>query len=342
MLKKHFDNIKSLLQEKVNKTNFSFSFDKFLRFLSSWWHFLLAGFVLFVALYYPLGGWFVHHIDKNTEYEIKLADSKQSATVDMASYIINREVNKKLWTANSPFFYPSYFLDNMPSFQLGMMNATSLVINSLQKRIDTPIQNKNENTNLKKAADLLKYDGTVWMFSPQNRFAPVPSANTQYRKARKSLLAYNQALIKDEQFFYKRPEDLAFVLKKINLSLGASIQELDNQIREESAGWIDFKADNLFYYNQGKAYAYFLLLQALAYDYKDILVQYDAYVAWTKSLKALENAVNLDALYIRNAELNGLISANHLLYLAYYMEKAKSLNKNIVLKLQTKRGKNAH
>lgn len=342
MHKTFFENVKKFIQEKKGKIKFSFSFEKFLHFLTTWWHFLLAGFALFIFLYYPLGGWILHNIDKDTNYEVKLANNKQSATIDMASFIIRREVNDKLWTANSPFFYPSYFLDNMPSFQLGMIDATAQVIDSLQKRIDMPIQNANEETELKKAANLLKYDGKIWMFSPQNSFSPAPSANTQYRKARKSLIAYNQALINEEYIFYKRPNDLIFILKKINKNLSKSINELDAQIREESSSWVDLKADNIFYYNQGKAYAYYLLLQALGHDYKDILVEKEAYVTWTKSIKALENAVNVDAAYIRNAELNSLAAANHLLYLAYYIEKAQNSNKNIISKLEKAGKNNAH
>ena len=90
-----------------------------------------------------------HNIDRNISYEIKSRNQKQSSTIEMASFIINREVNEKLWTANVPFFFPSYFLDNMPSFQLGMINATADIINSLSRRIDSPIVDKKESSSLK-------------------------------------------------------------------------------------------------------------------------------------------------------------------------------------------------
>lgn len=325
-------NWRSLYSEKI-KVSASHAF----RFISSWWHLLLAGFILFLCLYYPLGAWITNNLDRNTDYEINTANTKQSAGAEMAAFIINREVNDKLWTANVPFFFPSYFLDNMPNFQLGMMNATSNVVSSLSKRIDSPIINHEETSVLQKAAELLKYDGKIWMFSPSNRFTPVPSANTQYRKARKNLIAFNQALNSDEIIFYRRPEDLAFILKRINTNLKKSLEVLDNQVREESTSWTDFKADDIFYYNQGKAYAYYLLLKAIGHDYKDILVEKNVYILWTKTLKALEDASKIDAFSIRNAELNSLTAPNHLVYLAYYMEKAQNINKDIIQALQTKK-----
>lgn len=324
------DRLKQLNWKIFNWEKLKTSFLATFHFLTSWWRILLSGFVLFICLYYPLGAWFTHNLDRNTGYEINTDNNKQSAGIEMASFIINREVNDKLWTANVPFFFPSYFLDNMPNFQLGMINATADIINSFSRRIDSPIINQEQNSVLKTAADLLKYDGKIWMFSPNNRFTPVPSANTQYRKARKDLIAFNQALNNDEIIFYRRPEDLVFILKKVNCNLKKSLDSLDNQIREESSSWTDFKADDVFYYNQGKAYAYYLLLKAIGHDYKDILVEKNVYFLWTKTIKSLEDASSIDAFSIRNAELNSLTAPNHLVYLAYYMEKAQTINKDII------------
>ncbi len=322
-------NWKQIFSEKFKQTT-SHAF----HFITSWWHILLAGIILFICLYYPLGGWITQNIDRNTNYEIASENNKQSTTVEMASFIINREVNDKLWTANVPFFFPSYFLDNMPNFQLGMMNATANIINSLSKKIDSPIIDQEQTSVLKRAAKLLQYDGKIWMFSPTNRFSPVPSANTQYRKARKDLIAFNHALNTDKIIFYRRPEDLAFVLKRVNSNLKKSIGEIDSQIREENSSWTDFKADDIFYYNQGKAYGYYLLLKAIGHDYKNILVEKNIYIQWTQLLKSLEDASKLEAFYIRNAELNALTAPNHLLYLAYYIEKAQNINKDIIQALE--------
>lgn len=306
--------------------------DKTCVFISSWWHVLLLSLLAFLCLYYPLGGMLINKIDKTTDYEISKAMPLQSTSVEMMNFIINREVNDKIWTPNLPFFFPSYFLDNMPSFQLGMMSAVSTLADAMSKRVDSTIAQDHDGLYLSNAAQLLKYDGQIWMFSPQ-KVSPVPSANSQYRKARKQLIKYNQDLSSGRMTFYKSPADLSYFLTRINKDLQKSFSALETQIREESSSWIDFKADNVFYYNQGKLYAYYLLLSAMGSDYKNILVQADAYQAWTKVMKALEDGARIDAIYIRNGDLNSMLAPNHLAYLDLYILKVIKYNKDLIAKL---------
>ena len=47
-----------------------------------------------------------------------------------------------------------------------------------------------------------------------------------------------------------------------------------------------------------------MILKALGIDYKNILVYADIYADWTRMLKALENAAQLNPLIVRNGEIN--------------------------------------
>ena len=100
----------------------------------------------FLLLYYPLGAFLTHKIDRNIDIEIKNNTSNQSQTIEMISYIINREVNEQLWTPSLPFFFPASILDNMPNFQLGIINGVSKFTTALEKRIDAKIQDKENNS----------------------------------------------------------------------------------------------------------------------------------------------------------------------------------------------------
>lgn len=326
--------IKTFDRTKLKLPAFQPLFRRIFCFIGSWWHVLLLAFIAFVFLYYPLGGWMIHKIDKTTDYEINHNTPEQSATVEMMSFIINREVNDKMWTPNLPFFFPSYFLDNMPNFQLGMMSGVSTVASAVSNRLDSTIAENDDRLYLKNAAKLLKYNGRIWMFSPSNRFTPAPSAHSQYRKARKQLIKFNQELSSGHNVFYKSPGDLAYFLTRINKSLRNSLNAVETQIREESSSFADFKADNVFYYNQGKLYSFYLLLTALGSDYKDIIVKAGLYQEWTHVIKALENGSQLDAFYIRNGSLDALTAPNHLNYLAFYILKALDLNKDIIAALE--------
>lgn len=303
------------------------------KFVLSWWQLLLLAFASVIFLYYPLGGWMISNIDTSTDYEIN-TDNSQSATVEMMSFLVKREVSDNLWTPNLPFIFPSYFLDDMPSFQMGVISAISNMTTSFSRKLDKTIAAENERP-LKNAAELLRYPGTIWMFSPQNKLTPVPSATSQYKRARKQLIAYNQSLREGSEIFYKSPYDLAYFLQQMNKDLVRSNNKLEDHIRENSSNFFDNRADNLFYYQKGKLYGYYLLFKALSYDYKEIILANDVYESWTKLMKALEDGSQLSPSIVRNGELDSTTAPNHLASIGWYTLKADLISQKIVNKIAT-------
>lgn len=302
-------------------------FRRLSRVITSWWQWLILMIIGFLCLYYPIGGSLVNKIDMTIDYEIKTTP-EQSATLEMMAFLIKRETADHIWTPGLPFIFPSYFLDNMPNFQLGMMSSLRTVASSFARRLDKTVAPSHE-LPLKTAAELLNYPGTVWMFSPHSKL-PVPSASTQYKKARKQLTAYNQLLRDGNETFYKSRADLAYFLKRITRDLWLSSEKLEAAVREDSSSWFDNKSDDLFYYQQGKLYAYYLLLKALSYDYKDTIVAADLYQPWTQLLKALEDASALSPSIIRNGEPASLTAPNHLIGLDCHTLKAAFIGQKIV------------
>ena len=293
-------------------------------FIKSWWHVLTIGILAFAFLYYPLGSWLIHHIDKTTDYEITRTPTKQSATIETAAFLINREVNDKLWTPNLPFFYPSFFLDDMPNFQLGIIDSLAVSVSAMAHRL--PVTTETGTTShLQKAAELLNYPGTVWMFSPDNKLLPAPSSTRQYREARRQLIKYNKALADGSAVFHPNADDLVYILERISRSLQHAEKSLSAHIREHSTDWYDTKADNIFYLNQGKAYGYYLMLKALGTDYQTLIVDNGQYENWTKLLGALREAVELSPSLVRNAELDSIFAPNHLNSLGFYILKAQNI-----------------
>ncbi|MFV0625806.1 MAG: DUF2333 family protein [Alphaproteobacteria bacterium] len=293
-------------------------------FIGSWWRGIIIASLLIIFLYYPLGAIITNNIDRNVNYNFAaMDDPKQSKTIEQMAYIINREVNEKLWTPNLPFFFPSYFLDNMPNFQLGMFDALKDVSQSFGK-------NFGNNEKMKEISENLAYPGTIWMFSPENKLKPVSSANSKYRAARKELNKFNQDLLDGKETFYRRPNDLVYILARTRVNINKTIKDLEEYIIEESDAWYNSKSDDKFFYNQGKLYGYYLLLNAIGQDYKDLIVNSNQYENWTKIIKALENASQIDPTFVRNARLNSSFAPNHLAYLSFYALKAESNIQNII------------
>ena len=297
-------------------------------FFKSWWHLLVIALFFIVCLYYPLGAYFIHNIDKNPNFEIKPIQKSQSATIDTFAFIINREVNEKMWTPNLPFFFPSYFLDDMPNFQLGMMEAVQVSASAL--RGNFVFQNEND---FDEALKLLNYPGTVWMFKPDNNLMPAPSSSRQYRRARLLLLQLNQSLGDGQNVFVPNAQTLALLLNYVAQNLDKSVVALQQQMREHASDVWDEKADDVFFYNQGKLYAYLLILRAVGNDYRNIIVEKECYQLWTSLIATLEAAVNIDPWFVRNADFSQSFAANHLAYLAFYSLKVQKIALDVVSSL---------
>ena len=133
-----------LRQIRLPKFSFDAMVDRGMNFLATWWNTLVLLLAALVFLYYPIGGLLISNIDRTTDYEIDEKHPEQSSSVEMISFLVNREVNEKIWTPNLPFFYPSYFLDNMPNFQLGIFDALNKFTSSFAKRIDKKITVEDE------------------------------------------------------------------------------------------------------------------------------------------------------------------------------------------------------
>ena len=103
--------------------------------VSTWPRLIAVLAVGFIVLYYPLGAIITENIDTSTDYNIQ-KENNRSSTIDTLSFIIHREVYVNSWTPALPFIFPSSLLDNMPSFQLGMISSVSNIANSLSKQQD--------------------------------------------------------------------------------------------------------------------------------------------------------------------------------------------------------------
>ena len=299
--------------------------------ITSWWQIVLIVLFCIVFLYYPIGGYIVNDIDTSDNFQPKISDGRL-ASVDTMSYLINREVHHKLWTPNLPFMFPSYFLDNMPAFQLGIMSSVSQMARALDtipltKASDTSRNNRTEGTKL------FQYPGNVWLISPQNKLLPIPSSNTQYKKGRKKYNIFNQEIANGNAVLDRTSENLLLILLVVKKDFENIITKTESHVREKSSSFIDFSADTAFYYAKGKLYAYSQILRNLSHDFKDTMVRYDIYQQWTSMLNALTEAGIYEPTIIRNSIPESSIAPNHLVAINYLASRSLDYINNIITKL---------
>lgn len=300
--------------------------------ITSWWQVVLIILFCIVFLYYPIGGIVVNNIDTSSDFQPKTSDGRL-ASVDTMSHLINREVHHKLWTPNLPFLFPSYLLDNMPSFQLGIMSCVSQMARAIDslplgKASDTARNARTEGTKL------LQYPGNIWLFSPQNKLLPVTSSNTQYKKGRKNYNIFNYEIASGNAVLERSPQNLLLMMLVIKKDFENTIAKTENHIREKSLSFVDFAADNVFYFQKGKLYAYSQILRDLSYDFKDTMIRYDIYQQWTSMLSFLNEAGVFEPSIIRNAQEDSSIAPNHLVVINYFASRALDNINNIIDKLE--------
>ena len=300
--------------------------------ITAWWQVALIAVFLVVFLYYPLGGWLINNIDTSAKLKReKVVDGRLEA-LDVASFLINREVYYKIWTPNLPFVFPSYFLDNMPNFQMGVLSAIEKAVTAFGSMPLVSVSDEARD-DLGEAVKFLKYPPKVWMFSPENKLKPAPSSSTQYKKGRKKLNNFNAEVAKGKVLVDRSNQNLALVLHVVKKDIERVIEKVNEHVQENSKSVCDFRKDDVFYYAQGKLYAYSQILKALGKDFKNVLVKNDVYQQWTAVLKLLRQAADLNPTIVRNGKPNSSFSPNHLITISYYSAYAVNKLDFIVNKL---------
>ena len=295
------------VQEKLRKS---------VHYVSDFWKVAIGCVGVFVFCYYILGGWLVEKIDVHTECPIASSDITSFQTPDCMSFLIKREVDEKMWTPNLPVIFPAYALDNMPHFQMGMVAAVKDVTSVMRKfSHNSEIQQKD----IQKAYRLLSYSPRVWLMSRTGAFSVAPSSNAQYRKAARELRKYAKDGDAD---FVPEDVDLSAFLGKIRHTLLKLVIKNEEQQRESSSNLTDTKADDLFYFAKGYAFALGQICRVAGSDFKKIILQKDLYVDWTYMVSSLKKAAEFNPLIVRNGNISSLTAPNHLLIQNYYLQRA--------------------
>jgi hypothetical protein len=285
---------------------------------------LIGAIVLALLLYYPVGMIWISKVDDNPAFDPGPVDDGASYAVATAAGLIDREVDQNGWPANDPFFYPGAALDNMPNFQIGIIQALSRFAVDMTDQIGRTRGSSQADPDLDKAAGLLKYSPTVWIFDPSTSWAPTASSESQYRAARRALLAYNDKLAAHQAVFERRADNLLSTLDRFAADLGSASAILDQQIRDHSGDFVDFHADDVFYNAKGKLYAYALLFRALGKDFSKVINDKDLKSAWDQTAASLIEGATLKPLVVINGRPDGLFMPNHLAVEGFYLLRART------------------
>jgi len=293
--------------------------------------------IALVAIYYIGGMMWIHTIDDDVKFVPAKSNQMPggSRAIEIMAGLIDREVIQNVWTTNDPFFMPGSLLDNMPNYQQGIVSALARFGFELTDQIGRTRGSSQTDPDLQITAGLLQYPADVFEWDPSVSFLPTASSETQYKKARNSLINYNKRLAEGRAVFEKRGDNLLATLDRIALDLGSSTAVIDKHIAEHSGAYVDFLADDLFYGFKGQSYAYFMILKALSEDFENLIQERELGNAWEQLLSSFQSIVELDPYIISNAKTDGQLFPNHLAVQGFYILRARTQLReisNILLK----------
>lgn len=285
------------------------------RWISASWKIVLTSVFSFLLFYYSIGSLLVENMDVSSGYALPKEPSDKFETANTMAFLINREIDSKMWTPNLPIAFPAYVLDNMPNFQIGIIESVRDTTATLRKfKNNTPAQ----ITNAVEAYTLLRYSPRIWLLSRKGTFGIAPSSNAQYRKARKELIKFNK-----NGNFVPTERDFDLILAKISRSLRKLSQKSDMYVQEYASDWFDTQADDLFHHHRGYAFGLWQIAEALGFDFKNIILQKDLYNEWTYLISSLKKAAEFNPWLVRNEKADSM-SANHLIVQNYYLQRAQT------------------
>jgi len=295
------------------------------------WRILLV----LLLLYYPLGTLIIENIDDDPQFAPRNVAAGESHAVAAAAQLITREVDVNTWTPMMPFFMPSGLLDNMPNFQRGIMSALGRFATELMDQVGRTRGSSQLDRDLEQARGFLNEQPNIWLWQPSVSLMPSATSAQKYRAGRDRLVAYNKRLAAGQAVFERRADNLQGVLDRIASDIGSDSAVIDQHIIEKAGDLFDTRADDIFYFNKGRLYAYYILLRELGADFQNVIRERELTNAWNGTVESFRIASQLDPWIVWNGYLDGLLIPNHLAAQGFYLLRARTQLReisNILLK----------
>src|SRR5512139_101465 len=227
------------------------------------------------------------------------------------------------WLPND-IFWPTALLDNMPNFQLGVLEVVRYNVRVLRDNLSRMRTTDRLDPNAEAAFTNLSNDPFKWWF---------PSAESKWKLALTQLETYNQNLTSGKAHFYSRADNLIELLNQYLSLMGGANTRLINAPRDMKATLgieeqkdkaspapavdIDIpwtQIDDNFYYAQGVAYALHESFRAIRVDFNEVLMDKNSATLVDKILEILGRCY-FEPLIVFNGDPDSIF-ANHSLNLS--------------------------
>ncbi|WP_339531752.1 DUF2333 family protein [Pseudomonas mucidolens] len=261
-------------------------------------------------------------------------------TVETLKTVVGTLLDKPGGYISNDRFPPGLWMDNMPSWEYGVLVQVRDLTRALRKDFARSQSQSAEDADLAKAEPRFNFDNKSWV---------LPSSESEYQEGINSLSRYEARLSDPNQkgaLFYARADNLNNWLGDVATRLGSLSQRLSAsvgrvklntslktetlapgqvpQVDEEVVETPWMQIDNVFYEARGQAWALSHLLRAIEVDFADVLAKKNATVSVRQIIRELEaSQETLWSPMILNGSGYGVL-ANHSLVMANYISRANA------------------
>ncbi|BAP43151.1 DUF2333 family protein [Pseudomonas sp. 21LCFQ02] len=261
-------------------------------------------------------------------------------TVETLKSVTGTLLNKPGGYLANDRFPPGVWLDNMPSWEYGVLVQVRDLNRALRKDFARSQSQSTEDGDLARAEQLFNFNDRSWI---------MPSSESQYQEGINALSRYQARLASQNGAqFYARADNLNSWLGDVGTRLGSMSQRLSasvGQVKLNAAARTDninvkpgevlkvdeevvetpwMQIDNVFYEARGQAWALSHLLRAIEVDFADVLAKKNATVSVRQIIRELEaSQAAVWSPMILNGNGFGVL-ANHSLVMANYISRANA------------------
>ncbi len=249
-------------------------------------------------------------------------------------------LNKTGGYLTNDLFPPGIWLDNMPSWELGVLTLLRDNARVYRNDFSRSQSQSAENKNLTEAEAKFFFNNDSWF---------LPATENEYREGIRFFEAYLRQLADEDQNeaqFYARADNLQQWLAAMETRLGSLSQrlsasvgkrQLDTGLAGDSAAtqstaspdeklvktpWLEI--DNVFYESRGFTWALIHLLEAIDTDFSEVLDKKAARVSLRQIIRELEPTQEiLWSPMVLNGDGFGVL-ANHSLIMASHISRANA------------------
>lgn len=271
---------------------------------------------------------------------------KVDKDVSGAAFIkVNQMLIKQLydnWLPND-LFWPTIFLDNMPNFQIGLLEVVRYNTRVLRDNLCRMRTTDKLDPMAEAAFTALSNDPYKWWF---------PSAESKWKLAHESLDKFSQNLVARKSNFYPRADNLVELLNQYASLMGGVNTRLINAPRDVNITLADegevrkndkdqkmvdidipwYQIDDNFYYAQGVAYGLYESFVAIRIDFIDVLKDKNSLKLVDKILEKLRRCY-FEPLIVTNGKPESIF-ANHSLNLSGVFNDARQKVNSLIVALK--------